>query len=599
MKSINRYQMKQALLLILAILISGTTMSAAEKTYPASDWEDQYNPLASPDAEIGGKLSAFASQYPKSFNYYLDNNVFNARLFSLLFESLLTNNPLTLAHEPGLAAQWTVSDDKMTFTFKLSENAHWSDGKPITALDVKWTYDAIMKPENLTGPHKVALEKFDTPEILDERTIRFKAKEVHWRNLLSLGGFEILPKHIFEDQDFNKINFEFPVASGLYRLGEVKEGQYVRLERRDDWWNREGKRAQGTGNFQTLEFRFYAERETAYEAYKKGAIDFFAVYTSHRWVQQTNGERFMRNHIVKQQVYNYNPVGFQGFAMNMRREPFDDLKVRKALAHLLDREKMNANLMHNQYFLHKSYYEDLYDREHPNPNALILFDKEAARHLLKGAGWEANPKTGFLEKEGKSFLIKFLTRSASSDKFLVIYKEDLKDVGIDLVIDKKDWAAWARDMDEYNYDMTWAAWGAGIWKDPESMWHSKEANRPSGNNITGFKDPRVDSLIDQQRAIFDIEKRNAIVREVDSIVYSQVPYILLWYINYTRLLYWNKFGMPDTILNKYGNEQAAYSYWWVDPDSEADLEEAISSGQALPSKPFKVVFDDAFEGSEK
>ena len=135
--------------------------------------------------------------------------------------------------------------------------------------------------------------------------------------------------------------------------------------------------------------------------------------------------------------------------------------------------------MHNQYFLHKSYYEDLYDREHPNPNALILFDKEAARHLLKEAGWEANPKTGILEKEGKSFLIKFLTRSASSDKFLVIYKEDLKDVGIDLIIDKKDWAAWARDMDEYNYDMTWAAWGAGIWKDPESMWHSKEANRPS------------------------------------------------------------------------------------------------------------------------
>ena len=208
------------LLFLLAVPLS----VQGEKTYPEKDWEDRYNPIADPDAELGGKFTAFASQYPKSFNYYLDNNVFNARLFGLMFESLLSNHPVDLRHEPGLAKDWQISDDKKTFTFRIDENARWSDGKPLTALDVVWTFEAIMKPENLTGPHKVSLEKFESPKILEDGRIQFKAKEVHWRNLLSLGGFTVLPSHVFSQGDFNKINFEFPVVSGLYRLAKSRKG---------------------------------------------------------------------------------------------------------------------------------------------------------------------------------------------------------------------------------------------------------------------------------------------------------------------------------------------------------------------------------------
>ena len=229
-------------------------------------------------------------------------------------------------------------------------------------------------------------------------------------------------------------------------------------------------------------------------------------------------------------------------------------------------------------------------------NPIIEFNKEEARRLLNEAGWKANPTTGILEKGEKTFQIKFLTRSTAAEKFLVIFKEDLRDVGIIMEIDRKDWAAWARDMDEYNFDMTWAAWGAGIWKDPESMWHSKEAVRPSGNNITGFSNNRVDELIDQQREIFDVNLRNEVLREIDGIVTNNIPYILLWNINYTRLLYWNKFGMPDSVLNMYGDEDSAYTYWWLDPDSEADLAESKQTGHRLPSKPFKIIFDELFQG---
>jgi hypothetical protein len=164
--------------------------------------------------------------------------------------------------------------------------------------------------------------------------------------------------------------------------------------------------------------------------------------------------------------------------------------------------------MFRSYFLHKSYFEDLYDAAHPCENPSYDFDKAKARALLSEAGWRANPATGWLEKDGKPLVVRFLNRDMTSDKFLTVYREDLRDVGIQLEVERKDVAAWFRDMDAFNFEMTWAAWGSGLFKDPESAWHSKEADRPSGNNITGFRDARVDALIERQKTEFDVAKRN-------------------------------------------------------------------------------------------
>lgn len=583
--------MKRSIALVWGL---AAAVAAADEKFPAKGWKDEPSPLASPKAMPGGEISAYAGPYPQSFNYYLDNNVFSAEIFGLMYETLLGMNGLTAEYEPGLAESWTISGDKTTFTFRLDPRAKWSDGKPVTAEDVAWTFAAVMDPKNLTGPHKVGLEKINPPEVVDERTVRFTAQEVHWRNLGAVGGFHILPKHAFAGQDFNKINFEFPVVSGPYRIGEVKEGIFAKLARREDWWGFELARSKNTANFGTIMFRFYEERENAFEAFKKGMVDIYPVYTSRLWVNETSGEKFDRNWIVKQKIHNYNPVGFQGFAMNLRREPFSDLRVRQALAHLLDRDKMNRTLMYSQYFLHRSYFEDLYSKDRPCGNPVFDFDKDKARSLLQEAGWEADPKTGLLRKDGRGFVIHFLNRDPTSDKFLSMYAEDLKDVGIELKIVTKDWAAWSKDMDEFNFDMTWAAWSSGLFKDPEGMWASKEADRKGGNNITGFRNEEVDALIEKQKGIFDLAERNEICRRIDAIAAREVPYVLLWNINYTRLLYWNKFGMPPAVLSKYGDENAAFGLWWADEDSAADLRDALENGTPLPPRPAEVHFDEAF-----
>ena len=570
-------------------------MAAAQDDYPEAGWQEQLSPFADPDAYPGGELSFWAGPFPKSFNYYLDTTVTNSRLSNLLYEKLLGINGLTLEFEPNLARSWSVSADQTSFEFRLDARARWSDGVHVSARDVAWTFDAIMAPKNLTGPHKIAFERFHRPEVLDERTIRFNAREVHWKNLLSLGSFHILPAHVFKDKDFNKINFEFPVVGGAYQVESVREGIALTLKRREDWWQRERTSSRGIANFDRLKFRFFTERENAFAEFKTGKLDFYPVSTASRWATETTGKAYDNNWIIKQEVYNYNPIGFQGFAMNLRRDKFADRRVRLALAHLLDRSRMNRTIMHEAYFLHQCYFEDLYDAHTPCQGPVIRFDKEQARRLLEEAGWEANEDTGLLEKDGKPFIIHFLTRSQSSDKFLAIYQEDLNDVGIQLEIVRKDWAAWIRDMDEFNFDMTWAAWGGVLFKDPESLWHSREADRAGGQNITGYKNPRIDAMIDGLRTEFDINKRHATVREIDAILANDIPYILLWNLNYRRLLYWNKFGTPKTVLPKYLGEEGAYFFWWYDEDSAADLDYARETGEPLPGRDEIIVFDEVFQ----
>lgn len=569
----------------IAVSAAAAADAAGERSYPEAGWKPAPSRHASPRAVRGGRIVVAAGSVPRSLNPLLDNNVFSSRVFGFMYESLLGMDDATGEYAPGLASRWTVSADGRAFTFTIDPEARWSDGRPVTAADVKWTFDAIMDPAHLTGPHKVALQTFTAtaPEVLAPDRIRFTAGEVHWRNLGAAGGFPVLPSHVFAGRDFNALNFDFPVVSGPYRLGAMKENVSLQMARRPDWWADAKPWNWHLLNFDVVEYRFFSDPENAWDAFRKGLFDYYPVYTARIWVQETHGERFDRNWIVKRAIRNQAPVGFQGFAMNLRRKPYDDVRVRQALAHLLDRETLNATMMYGQYFLHRSYFEDLYDAQRPCPNPFFEFNPAKARTLLAEAGWKPDPATGMLAKDGQPLVVKFLSNGGTSDKFLARYKGDLAAAGVGLAIEHKDWAAWARDMDAYDFDMTWAAWSAGLRKDPEGMWASAQASAEGGNNITGFADPRVDDLIERQKTIFSLAERNDVCREIDGIVAEAVPYILLWNTDATRMLWWNKFGVPEGVLSKYGSFDDALLYWWYDADAAEALQDAMARGLNLPA----------------
>lgn len=575
-------------------------MLAAATWFPAEDWKDEPDPVASPRAVKGGCIRFNGSQPPKSFNYYIDNNHYSYVMFSMMYETLITIDSRTLEFSPCLARRWSVSEDGREFTFLLDPRARWSDGEPVTSADVAWTYDQLMDPHSDTGLYKAILDKFERPGTPDASTVVFRVKPGcgrDWRFLMQCGELMVMPRHAFEGRDFNKLDLLDAPVSGPYRISKVSERVYTEYSRVRNWWHAESPSNAGLFNFDRIIVRYYMTNENAFDALKKDVIDFYPVYSARIMNFETLGEKFQRNWLVKRRVRNHRPCGFQGFAMNMRRWPFDDLRVRRAMAMLIDREMMNRTFMNNEYFLMSSYYTDIYDEEHPCGNELIPYSPEKAAGLLAEAGFEKDA-SGRLAQKGRPFAFTFLSRSSTEDRTLAPFRAALGAQGIEMKIERVDFANWMKQMDSFNFDMTWSAMGGSTIKTPEVMWYSAEADRPQSNNTTGFRNGRVDELVAAEKSMMKMSDRIDAYREIDSILAREIPYALLWQSDTTRLIYWNRFGMPDTVLPRLGDETSALAYWWYDSDRDEELKEAVSEGRFLPSLPVKVDYDTVMKGRE-
>ena len=548
------------------------------------------DPIANPAAIKGGTFITWGGEYPKSLNTWLDFNSLSKQVADLLFEPLLGLHPTKDQPVGVLAQSWEISPDKKVYTFKIHPAARWSDGTPVTAGDIQFYYDVIMNPKNLTSMFRVEMSRFERPEVIDDKTVRITAKVPHWANFWTAGGFTALPRHAWKDLDFNQINFDFPVVSGPYKIHEIKTNRSVTLQRRGDWWGRCLAINRHKYNFDYLVFRFMEERNKALETLKRGDFDAYPIYTARIWMEQTRFPQVLKNWVVRQKISNLEPKSFQGFAINMRRPQFQDVRVREALAHLLNRELMLDKIMYNQYFLLNSYYPDLYP-DNRNPDApLLKYDPAKARELLAAAGWKVG-NDGFLARDGKPLDLVILHHGEDLPH-LNIYLEDLKAVGIRARIDKVSEASHTKRIDEHDFDLVWRNWSASRLRDPEPMWLSKTASDIATQNICAVQDAEIDRLIEQQKLEMDLAKRNDILRKIDKRLTQIIPNVLLWQSDNAKLLYWNRFGTPKTVLDKFNREDAALTYWWFDPKKSAALDEAIKSGRDLPAEPSEVHYSE-------
>ncbi|MGF1677979.1 MAG: extracellular solute-binding protein [Candidatus Methylacidiphilales bacterium] len=542
--------------------------------------EGEFDPIADRRAVKGGTFTTWAGGYPKSLNMWLDYNSFSKNVCELLFESLVGLHPSENRPVGILAERWEISPDGTTFTFHLNPQAKWSDGVPITARDVQFYFDTLMNPKHLTSLFRVSLSRFERPEILGTHSIRIRAQQPHWSNFWVAGGLSALPAHAWENKNFNDIHFDLTPVSGPYQLYEVQTNRSINLQRRGDWWARHLKINQYKHNFDYLRFRALEDRNKALELLKRGDFDLFPVYTARIWARQTDFLQVKKNWIVRQSVSNREPKGFQGFALNLRRPHLQDPRVRTALAHLLNRRMMMEKIMFDAYFLLNSYYPDLYP-DNLNPDApLIEYDPAQARSLLAQAGWSVGDR-GVLTREGVPFELVILYHGTPIPQ-LTIYLEDLKKVGIDARIETVSLAAYRKRLDQHEFDLAWQNWSGNRLRDPEPMWHSKTVQETATQNISGVNSPRIDALIEKQKDLFDIDARNEILRQIDRELTAIQPYVLLWQSDRHRLLYWNRFGMPETVLDHYNREDAAMVYWWHDEKKDAELRQAMSQNQPLP-----------------
>ncbi|MCB1171352.1 MAG: ABC transporter substrate-binding protein, partial [Leptospiraceae bacterium] len=499
------------------------------------------DPMADPAAEKGGVNNVWGASYPKSLNYWLDTNTLSGEITGFQFEPLIVMH--TVKQEPVgiLAESWETSADGKEFTFKIRKEAKWSDGEPITAKDFVFYYDTIMNPKHNTAVFRVSLERFERPVAVDDHTLKVVAKEKHWQNFWEAGGLMALPEHTLKGKNFNDVN-EFDVVSGPYEVIQNKVNRFVLLKRRGDYWGRILKFNSGKYNFDYIRYRFIEDRNKALEAFKKGEFDYFPVHTASIWAIKTHLEEVQKGWIARQKIYNRIPRGFQGFVINLRRDKFQDVRVRKALAYLLNRSLMNKKLMYEEYVLLNSYFPDLYPG-YVNPEVPVIeYNPEKARKLLAEAGYTPNEK-GLMQKDGNVLAVRFL-QSGSDLRHLNIYLQDLKSVGIEATIDQVSLSTARKRLDEFDFDLYWINWGAGRQKNPEPMWHSRTADEKGSINLPGVKDDKLDALIEAFKTAPDAGTRTNLLKQMDRRLYELHPYVLLWQADSHRMLYWNQYGIP-------------------------------------------------------
>ncbi len=585
------------------------TQTQVDSIIKSIKWETNKNPsiLGSKHAKKGGMLVLGETGYPPSLRIYGENSndyFTQSVLGSIIYESLLKIDPITLEFLPGIADKWSISDDKKTFFYHINPSAHWQDSYPITAFDVVATWDLLVD-DDLKDPFQQDIWiRYERPIALSKNILMVKPKTLQWSLFLYFSEFFIMPEHILGkisvSEYMKNYNDKMMVGSGPYIFEKASINETVIIKRNMNWWARNLPLNSGLYNFDRIKFVFYTDRTILDEALKKGDIDVFTVGIARKWFEDLIPERvedIKNNHIIRQRVYINNPQGRVGYAFNIRKEPFNDIRVRKAFCMLNNREEMIKKLFFNEYILMDSYYANSIYENKNNPK--IRYNPEEAIKLLEEAGYSQKNlnEEGYIEKDGKVFELD-LNILSSDTRIETVFQEELKKVGIKLNLKKVTWATHTKDWSERNFKITLASYTTLLFPNPENMFHSRFADVKNTNNIYGFKNRRADEICEKYNFEYDLKKRIKLVRELDSLLTNEYLIAFWWYSDNLRLLYWNKFEMPEFVLTgiTYTGEitsretASVIAFWWIDEKLEQKLDEAKGKEIMLPGRPAEVNF---------
>jgi microcin C transport system substrate-binding protein len=308
--------------------------------------------------------------------------------------------------------------------------------------------------------------------------------------------------------------------------------------------------------------------------FKRGDLDYYYVNISREWIQEFNFDKVQRGMIQKRKIFNAKPAGIQGLAINTRKPPFDDIRVRQALNLLLNRRLLIQQLFFNEYIPLNSYFADSVYENKNNPKN--EYDPQKAVALLAEAGWTSRDAQGRLTKNGQPLIFEVLYAGQSAERWLTVYQNDLKKVGITLNLRLVSYETQVSLMYERKFDLLDTGWVVPPFPDPDTEYRSSLADQPNSNNVTGFKDPRVDALLDQYNKEFDLKKRVAMIQELDGILANSYQYVLEWDMPFTRLAYSYRLSQPEGYLSRIGDYFDILGLWWIDPMKEQELNRAMA-----------------------
>lgn len=498
---------------------------------------------------------------PEGLNPMITNDASSSALFNRVYEKLLEQDFETTELYPVLAeSRPTISDDHLTYTFTLRKGIKFSDGKPLTAKDVVFSYKVVKNPLITDGAAlRNYYESVANVEAKDDYTVVITMTQPYFLAEYFLGGLWIMPKHVLDPKSLTdgysfaetsslskaqanssikafadwyntpevKRDVKLNIGTGPYMFDEWKTGESITLKRSNTWWNA-GKDKWNPAYPEKLFYKVINDRSAAVVALKNGEIDFMEYVPAAKFVEEldTVATPFIRKATYKNQIYSY--LGF-----NMSHPILSDKAVRKAMAHCIDRDALIKQVMRS---LATPVNSPIYD-DRPEYDASIKgipYNLNEAKRILAEAGWKDANGDGVLDKviNGKmtplSLSILVNAGNETREAIAVSFSDELRKVGIKLDVRKLEWSVFLENMRSRKFEMSIGAWvNDPIPSDPYQIWHSSQVGN-KGSNYVGFKNTRADQLLEMNRVEFDEQKRIAYMREFQQIVADEQPYIFLW-----------------------------------------------------------------------
>ncbi|MFC6672408.1 extracellular solute-binding protein [Marinobacterium aestuariivivens] len=543
--------------------------------YPAGFGHFDY---ANPDAPKGGTLKQWALGTFDSFNPHIIKGS-PADGIGLLYDSLMEKSDDEPFSEYGLLAETvTLPDHRQWVTFKLREEARFSDGEPVTAEDVIFTFDILRTQGSpFYAAYYADIEKI---EALDERTVKFSFSAENNRELpLIVGQVGILPKHYWAGRDFQSPSLDIPVGSGPYRIAGFEAGRSVTFERRPDYWGQHLAIKRGRHNFDTIRYDYYRDATVALEAFKAGEYDFRLETSSKEWATGYTGPAFDDGRIQKQELPNGNPTGMQAFIFNTRRDKFADPQVREALAYAFDFEWTNRNIFYDAYTRTHSFFsnsemaadrlpdedelkllEPLRDQVPPevftqvyrapttDGSGNVRTQLRKGMRLLQQAGWTFSNNRLVNGETGEPFRFEILLVQKEFERVVAPFIRNLERMGVGVDIRIVDVSQYINRLRSFDFDMVVGSFpqSSSPGNEQRDFWHSELANQPGTRNLIGIRNPAVDRLVDKLIAAPDRHSLVVAARALDRVLQWNHYVIPQYHIATWRIAYWNKFGMPGT-----------------------------------------------------
>ena len=530
------------------------------------------------------------------FNPYTLKGAAPPGLNALMFETLMTGT----YDEPNtayglLAEDIEVADDQLSVTFRINAKAKFQDGSPVTAADVKHTFDTLMS-KAAAPQYRTIFGDVKQAVVTGELSVRFDFKRVSAELPLLVGSLPVFSKAWGAGKPFNEVITDKPIASGAYKIGRMNFGRDITYDRDPNYWARDLNVRRGLFNFNRITFKIYKDGTAQTEAFKAGEFDYVQVFSARDWARAYTGKKFDSGELIRAHLKSRNAGDFQGYIINTRRDKFKDPRVREALALAMDYEWMNRQLFYNSYTRIRGFFvgSDFEAKGLPGVDELLVLEPlrdklpakifaepvpqppstagpeglrgnlRKAKALLDAAGWTY--RDGALRNaNGDAFVMEYLDGGSGGERTYAPYVQALAKLGIDARYRRADFALIQKRWDVFDFDLATMRVRGSEAPGSELLdrYGSKSAETQGSSNLTGVRDPGVDALLDLAVASRTRPELVARLKALDRVLRHGHYVVPQWYAEGFRVAYRaGKFEQPTVAPQYYQPEDWVLRTWW-------------------------------------